>query len=355
MTNDPSFYVRIRDTDKNKNDRERKKRMIRFGVIGTNWITERFIEASREVDGFLLSAVCSRTAERAEQFARKHQIPHRFTDLEQMAASSVIDAVYIASPNAFHAEQAIVCMNQGKHVLCEKPVASNRSELERMIEAADRNEVVLMEALKSTLMPNFQAIAEHMGKLGAIRRFMASFCKYSSRYDDYRKGVVRNAFDPTLSNGSLMDLGIYCIYPMVVLFGEPLRIQAHGVLLSSGADGEGSILAQYEGMEAVLMHSKISDSTLPCEIQGEDGTIVIDKISEPHHIEIHYRDGSSENISVLQAAHSMRYEVEEFIGLIHRGERQSRVNSHAHSLAAMGVMDEARRQIGLVYPADRRV
>ncbi len=97
--------------------------MIRFAVIGTNWITEELIKAAREIEDFALTAVYSRTEEKAKEFAAKHDIPHLFTDLGKMAQSDVFDAVYIASPNSFHAQQAILCMSHGKHVLCEKPIA----------------------------------------------------------------------------------------------------------------------------------------------------------------------------------------------------------------------------------------
>ncbi|WP_274364283.1 Gfo/Idh/MocA family protein [Paenibacillus thermotolerans] len=326
--------------------------MVRFGIIGTNWITDSFIEAAREVPEFSLTAVYSRTAERGREFAAKHGIPHVFTDLETMAASGELDAVYIASPNALHAEQAILLMNHGKHVLCEKPIASNARETQRMIDAANANGVALMEALKSTLLPNFEAIRDALPNIGKVRRFFASFCQYSSRYDTYKAGTVLNAFNPALSNGALMDLGIYCIYPMVVLFGKPDTVRANAVMLESGVDGEGSVLAGYREMEGVIMYSKITQSSLPCEIQGEDGSIVFDKMSQPKQVEIRYRDGRVETVTRPQAERNMQYEVREFIRLIEEGRLESSVNSHANSLAVMELMDEARKQCGIVYPAD---
>lgn len=326
--------------------------MIRFGVIGTNWITEEFIHAARELEGFALTAVYSRTEERAKEFAAKFGVQTTFTDLESMAKSDEIDAVYIASPNSFHARQAILCMNHGKHVLCEKPLASNTREVQNMISAARENGVLLMEAMKTTLLPNFQSIRAHLHKIGKVRRYFASYCQYSSRYDAYKAGTVLNAFNPAFSNGSLMDLGIYCLYPLVVLFGKPKRIKAGAILLGSGVDGEGGILMEYEDMDAVIMHSKITNSYLPSEIQGEDGSILIDKIHTPTKVEIRYRDGSTEEITQPQAKHPMAYEIKEFMELIRNGKRESPVNSHANSLAVAEIMEEARKQIGLVYPAD---
>jgi scyllo-inositol 2-dehydrogenase (NADP+) len=326
--------------------------MIRFATIGTNWITEAFIEAAREVEDFALAAVYSRTEEKAREFAQKTGAARTFTDLEELAKSDEIDAVYIASPNSLHAEQAIFLMNHGKHVLCEKPLASNEKEVKAMIGAARRNGVVLMEAMKTTLLPNFQAIRQHLHKLGKIRRYFASYCQYSSRYDAYKQGTVLNAFNPAFSNGALMDIGVYCIYPMVVLFGKPNRLQASSLKLESGVDGEGTIIFTYEDMDAVVMYSKITNSYLPAEIQGEDGSMLIDAIHTPTKVEIRYRDGRVEDITVPQEKPPMYYEAKEFIELIQSGKRESEVNSHEHSLLTIALMEEARKQTGIVFPAD---
>jgi scyllo-inositol 2-dehydrogenase (NADP+) len=326
--------------------------MIRFATIGTNWITEAFIGAAREVEDFSLAAVYSRTEEKAREFAQKTGAVRTFTDLEELAKSKEIDAVYIASPNSLHAEQAIFLMNHGKHVLCEKPLASNTKEVKAMIEAARRNGVVLMEAMKTTLLPNFQAIRQHLHKLGKIRRYFASYCQYSSRYDAYKQGTVLNAFNPAFSNGALMDIGVYCIYPMVVLFGKPNRLQASSLKLESGVDGEGTIIFTYENMDAVVMYSKITNSYLPAEIQGEDGSMLIDAIHTPTKVEIRYRDGRVEDITVPQEKPPMYYEAKEFIELIQNGKRESEVNSHEHSLLTIALMEEARKQTGIVFPAD---
>ena len=214
---------------------------VRFGVVGTNFITDWVLAGAAQDNRFELAAVCSRTEGRAEEFARKYNIPHRFTSLEEMAASPFVDAVYIATPNFLHASQSILCMSYGKHVLCEKPLASNAAEAKAMIEASGRYNVTLMEAMKPTLTPNFRSIMENIGKVGKIRRYFASYCQYSSRYDRFKAGEKMNAFNPEYSNGAVMDIGVYTIYPMVVLFGMPERIIASGTILSSDTDGQGSV------------------------------------------------------------------------------------------------------------------
>lgn len=327
--------------------------MIRFGIVGTSRITDEFLRGAFETGDFALGAVYSRTEDQAKAFAAKYSVSQIYTDLEAMAKSAEIDAVYIASPNSCHAQQALVFLENGKHVLCEKPVASNSKELTFMIEAARRQRVVLMEAMKTGFMPNFQAVRENLHKIGKIRRFMSMKCQYSSRYDQYKQGKNPNTFNLAFSNGSLMDIGVYCVYGAVYLFGRPNRIQASALMLESGVDGSGCIHFKYEGMDAVILHSKITDSVLDSEIQGEEGSICIDNISSPQRVTIRYRDGSAEDITREQINHTMYYEAREFIDLIRSNRLESGTNSHQTSLTVMEILDSARRQVGLIFPADQ--
>ncbi|MFX3673602.1 MAG: Gfo/Idh/MocA family protein [Paenisporosarcina sp.] len=328
--------------------------MVRIGVVGTNLITERLLDAAKDVDDFELTAVYSRTSEQAEKFANKYGVTKRFTNLEEMAVSDEIDAVYIATPNSFHAEQAILFLQNNKHVLCEKPLASNANEVKKMIQSAKDNNVVLMEAMKSTLLPSFKSIQENLHKIGRIRRYFASYCQYSSRYDQYKEGIVLNAFNPKFANGALMDLGVYCLYPLITLFGEPKEVKATSIMLDSGVDAEGGVVLRYDDKDAVVMYSKIANSYLPSEIQGEKGSMVIDKIHSAEKVEIHYNDGSVEQLTFDQSHTAMYYEVREFVELINQGKKESDTNSYGNSYMTMRVMDRVRSEIGLVYPSDRK-
>lgn len=326
---------------------------VRFGIIGTNFITEKILNASKLEPRFELAAVYSRTQQRADEFAKTYNIPYTFTSLEEMATSSLIDAVYIASPNFLHASQSILFMENGKHVLCEKPFASNAKEVKEMISAAEKNNVTLMEAMKPSLTPNFGEIKNNLDKIGKIRRYFSCYCQYSSRYDKLKEGIVMNAFDPTLSNGSVMDLGVYTIYPMAVLFGRPNKISATGLLLSTGADGQGAVNFEYDDMNATVLYSKIADSILPTEIQGEEGTIIADRINIISNVTLKYRNGEETVISKSNEKDEYYYEIAEFIDLIGQGKIESAINSHENSLITIEIIDEIRKQLGIVYPADK--
>lgn len=334
---------------------------VRFGIVGTNFISDWVITGARQDERFELTAVYSRTQETADAFAAKHQIPYTFTSLKEMAKSQLLDAIYIASPNFLHASQSILFMKHGKHVLCEKPLASNAKEVKDMIETSQKYNVTLMEAMKPTLTPNFLSVRDNLNKIGTVRRYFSSYCQYSSRYDKFKEGVVLNAFNPELSNGAIMDIGIYTIYPMVVLFGRPQKIEATGIVLSSGADGQGVVSFLYEGMNATILYSKIANSNLPTEIQGEEGNIILDKINlidkvtyTPRLVPASGKGPIAEpiDISATTDKDEYYYEVAEFINLILAGKRESEINSHTNSLITLEIIDEVRKQLGVIYPAD---
>lgn len=355
---------------------------VRFGIIGTNFIADRVLAAARADARFEAVAVCSRTQARADEFAQKHAIAHTFTSLERMVESELVDAVYIATPNSLHAAQSILCMRHGKHVLCEKPLASNAREARAMIAAARQYGVVLMEAMITTLNPNFRIVRDALSRLGPIRRYFASYCQYSSRYDRFKAGELPNTFNPAFSNGAAMDIGIYTIYPMVALFGRPATIQAQGVLLPSGVDAQGAVNFGYEGMNATVIYSKIADSSLASEIQGEQGSLLLDAIQIPRSVILTRRGGVPANtgsgirsgnagsgvqVETFATIHGKPvplrigetllhdpyyYEVTEFLDLIEQGRMESTCNSHANSLATLEIIDEIRRQLGVVYPSD---
>lgn len=334
------------------NDFERSVPKIRFGIVGTNTISDKVIAGAVLDSRFVLTAVYSRTQAQADWFAARHAIPHTYTSLELMAESPLIDAVYIASPNSLHASQSILFMKHGKHVLCEKAFASNAREVREMIAAATAHKVVLMEAMKPTLTPNFTAVCDALPSIGKVRNYFSCYCQYSSRYDKYKEGVVLNAFNPVLSNGALLDIGVYTIYPMVVLFGTPQTIHATGFRLSSGVDAQGSVTFGYDDMTATVLYSKVSDSTLPTEIQGEEGTLWLDRVNIIKEVKLSLHNGEKRVLNRPHCGEEYYYEVAEFIDLIQSGRKESLVNSHANSLITMQILDQIRHQLGVRYPAD---
>lgn len=334
---------------------------IRFGVVGTSPITDWFLRGALQDRRFELAAVCSRNIDRARAFGGKYGANLAFSSITEMAASRSVDAVYIAVPNNLHAQYSIACMNMGKHVLCEKPAASNAAEFLSMVECAKKNKVALMEAMLPTVSENFRIIRNNLPRIGKIRRYFGAYCQYSSRYDKLRRGDVANVFSAAMSGGATMDIGVYTIYPMVALFGMPQSVSAQGILLSTGVDAQAAVNMKYPDMNATVVYSKIADSYLPSEIEGEEGNLLMDGIHVIHSVTyIPHRapmsgQGPEEErhaVGVLPGKSDYYYEVKEFIDLLEGRMFESEQNSLENSLNTLRVTDEIRRQLGVVFPAD---
>lgn len=326
--------------------------MIRFGIIGTSVITEKFLNATMGIREFSLTAVYSRDIKRAEEFGSRYGASCFYDSLDEFAKSDAFDAVYLASPNCCHCEQTILMLQNKKHVLCEKPLASNVEEATAMFRAARENGVVLLEAMRSVFAPEFVHIRNYIKKVGTIRRVSFCFNQYSSRYNRYKKGIIENAFNPELSNGALMDLGCYCIYPMVFLFGLPSQVAGMSAWLSNGLDGAGTVLMQYGNMIGEARYSKVNYSVIESEIQGEEATMLISGIASTKDLTIRYNNGFKEVVHFEQQDNNMEYEIRAFIDMI-KGERSSEVYEKASVHTAI-VMEDARKQMGIHFPADEK-
>lgn len=342
-----TWYDRL----KGRTEEGKETDMIRFGMIGTGKIAEKFWQANRYGKDFELTAVYSRTLERARQFGfQKGQLQY-FDDLEAFANSDCIDAVYVASPNCCHYEQVMTLLKAGKHVLCEKPMASNLEQAQEMFAEAEKQNLILLEGMRSIYAPYFQKMIPYMETLGTIRRATLQYCQYSSRYDNYKRGIVENAFKPELSNGALMDIGVYVVSCMIRLFGAPKSIKASGVKLHNGVDGAGTILMEYPDMIGEAIYSKITDSAMPSQIQGEDASMLIQEIENVKDLRI-VRKGVVQSIHFEQSDNILNYETQEFIKMIKTGMGWEK--SKEITLETMKVLDEARKQLHIVFPADKK-
>ena len=323
---------------------------MNFAVVGTNFITDWLLEAGKLCPDFSLKAIYSRTIERAKEYAGQNGAKYAFDKLEDICECNEIDAVYVASPISFHAGQSIRFMEAGKHVLCEKPIASNSDELEKMLKCASDNNVVLLEAMRPQFSPVLRKIESLLPSLGVIRHANINFCQYSSRYDRFLSGEDINTFNPKLSNSALMDLGCYCIHVMLRLFGLPNKIQSSNVSLSNGYDAAGVILADYEYMIVVLNYSKVSDTQGFSEIQGEKGALQFRQPTNFKEVYLTKRGGTTERITIDTVEQDMLYELQAFIDYVKNPE--GLIEQHGYSQEAMKIMDEARRQCGILLDAD---
>lgn len=360
--------------------------MIRIATIGTSAITAQLLDALPCCPEAAFVGTCSRDAERAAAFTTAHGGTHPFTSVEELAASPEVDAVYIGSPNARHARQALTCIAGGKHVLVEKPFASNAREARAVFQAAEAAGVVALEAMRPLHDPAFLELRSLLERLGTLRRATLRFGKYSSRYDLVLAGKPANVFDCRMAGGALMDIGIYTVEPLVALFGAPQRIACAAALLDPGTravcggaiDGAGTILASYDGMVASLHYSKITDDLAASQFEGELGTLAVDAIATPRRARLDLRctdaqpqpgaystsSTVAQNIELPARKNSMVGELADFLRAVAAvqdgcapaeapaGALGPLAAFSAITQTSLDLMDEARRQVGVVFPAD---
>lgn len=351
---------------------------MNFATIGSNKIVKNFLAAAKTVQGFHYMMSYSRSLETAEKMKKEYGAEMAVDKLSLIADSKEVDAVYIASPNSCHFTQAKMMLEAGKHVLCEKPVCTNLRQYRYLRKLAESKGLLFFEALRHIHDPGASKIKENLTKLGQLRYGDIHYMQYSSRYDRLKAGTVENAFKKELSNGALMDIGIYCTSLAAYLFGEPQEIKSMGKELYTGVDGEGCALLSYEsGFIVRLAWSKICDDLSPSRIIGEEGSMLIDSIANPKRVEILYRDekketifeggtfrdndGNSENNISSQFDNNMAYEITDFIkgaealsGSINRKDVEGEPRDFSEvSFISMKTADAIRREQKLFFPDDR--
>ncbi len=305
---------------------------IKVAVVGTSLISKQFISAARRVLGVSVKAVYSRDKERGETFAKEHEIESVFSDINELAKSDIIDAVYIASPNSLHLKQSRLFLENNKHVICEKAIAEDADQLKELYNIADKNNLIFIEAYMALYLPQMDILKESISKVGRISTVKFDYCQLSSKYPLLLKGEIPNIFNPCMHTGSLMDIGIYCVYPAILLFGEPLGIEASCVWHQNGIDLCGSAIFDYGDKQAVLTYSKIGDSSCLCEIIGDKGSIFIKQISLIKSIVFKEKGGPEEVIFSTDEGHSqMEHEVRNFHKFITAREESKELYNIARS------------------------
>ena len=325
--------------------------MVKYAVIGTSWITQSFVDGAKISGRMQLEAVCSRSEEKGSAFAEKNGANRVFTSVGELAGSD-IEAVYIASPNACHARQSRAMLEAGKHVLCEKPVTITPAELEFLQNLAEKNGLVYAEAIMYMFNPARSVLRNALSKIGEITSANLDFSQLSSKYPAYKNGELPNIFNPEMATGCLEDLGIYCVYPALDLFGEPEDIKASASFMASGADGSGGALLKYDGLSVNLTYSKLGQSRGCSQIFGDEGTILLDSVSKLTDMKIVFNDGSEEILcGDVPKEQLMGFEADGFADIIENREKNKEFYTllRKSALAASRAMEKIRSQAGIKF------
>lgn len=331
--------------------------MLKFGTVGSSWITDEYINGAKDSGLWELSCVFSRSEEKGKAYAKRHGAEHVYTDLQEMAKSDKLDAVYIASPNMLHMEHAKLFLANGKHVICEKPLSAQAEKLQEVIELAKSKNLVFLEAIMFMHLPQRKLLEDALAKIGKINIAKIDFCQRSSKLDSYLDGTeLPNIFNPKLETGAFMDLGVYCVYPALYLFGMPESYSASSIFLDSGADSSAIITLNYPDKLVTLTYSKVGQAFAGSEFQGYDGTVYVDSISRIADAKIIDKNGYTENICGGEDKHKlMGYESKDFYRYITEPEESLAEYTRCLELSIMvsEFMEDARKNMGIIFESDK--
>ena len=324
---------------------------LRWGILGTGGIAE---EQTRDLqaNGFTVSAVGSRSQEGADAFAAKFGIPTAHASYEALAADPEIDAIYVATPHPFHADNAELALRGGKHVLVEKPFTLNRSEAERIVALAEETGLVILEAMWTRYLPTMIRLREIIaaGTLGDVRTVIAD------HNQNLPKDPAHRLNNPALGGGALLDLGIYPVSFAWDILGEPTSVLATATMTATGVDRQTAILLGYaDGQQAVLHTALDTAGPNTASVIGTEGWVALEKtfyaptaftvFDEKGDVVERYEPTESDS-------RGMEYQAWELERLVAAGDTAGTILSPRESVGIMGTLDEVRRQIGLAYPGE---
>lgn len=350
-----------------------------WGIIGPGKIANKFATALTLVDGAVLGAIASRDIGKAHAFAAAHSdaapgsihstLSPSFTDslnspigirvydnYEQLAADPDIDAVYIATPHGYHAEHALLCLRQGKAVLCEKPMALSARQVTEMTEAAKTHGAFLMEAMWTRFLPIIDKVGELIAhnEIGDLRYIRADFGFLAPFSPDSRLYNMR------LGGGSLLDIGIYPLFLCLHLLGKPDNIVASGHLAPTGADDSCHAILEYaDGRSAVITSTLQCQTSITAEIAGTGGMIRLpspwyknDHFTWNRHEQNQNQNQNPHTITLEPMINGFEYQIREVMTCLSANLLESPKLPHQFSLTMAHTMDTIRHQLGVNYPTE---
>lgn len=319
------------------------KRVFNFGIMGTGRIARSFAEAVNYCDCSKLYAVCSRSEEKAKDFAKEFLAEKYYGNYQQLCQDRGIDVIYIATPTACHFDNAKMCLEHGKNVICEKAVTENTGQLEELLALAKEKDVFFMEAMWMKCRPGFLQALEwyKSGKIGKIKMINADFSMVTPFDGEDR------LFKKELGASALLDLGIYPLSLFTAFLGNtPEKITSRLHIGKTLADFDGTVTLDFGDSFAVTVFGYSIENNNNCVIVGEKGRIVFPQWFFCTDEVCLYDENARlvEKKTMQNRSNGYEYEVEEVCSCLDKGLRQSRLVPHTDTVAVMKIMDEVFEQ-----------
>jgi predicted dehydrogenase len=327
-------------------------RRIRWGILGCGNIANKFAADLKWVNDAELVAVASRSQTKAAELSTKYGVRHAFNSYEALVNCPEVDVIYIATPHGLHCEHTLLCLDQKKAVLCEKAFALNASQVKKMIQAARKNNVFLMEAFWTKFLPQYQKVESLIksGRIGEIKMIQADF-----GFKAPSPGPQR-LHDPLLGGGSLLDIGIYPVFAAISLLGPPTEIHATMQSFPSGVDEQIAIVMKFKNGALANLSSTFAAAT-PVEaiVTGTEGYI---RMSNRFHnatavVEMIQNLLPAEIGAIhKEVGYGYQFEARHVVECLQSDLKESPVMTLADSLLLIETLDKIREKCGIRYPAD---
>jgi len=302
-----------------------------------------------KTDGGYIAAVTSRTFEKASAFAEQYGAKaYPIESVAQAIRDPDVKGVYVATYHKSHMEYAILALENGKPVLCEKPFAINFNDAKKMTETAKKNKIYLMEGMWTRHNPAIKKVLSWIaaGRIGQVKTLTADFA-----FNGAANGFTGNMFDPNQAGGSVLEIGIYPIALSQFIFGgKPRSVSAVADFTPAGVDGMCAVHLNYENGGIARLFSGITvDTPDTARIYGESGEINIPKFWAPDSAELITSSGK-ETYRTNKEGEGFYFEFNAMMEDIEAGRLENRYVTHASTLGVLEILDEIRRQINLRYP-----
>ncbi len=324
---------------------------IRWGIAATGGIAASFAEGLAQTDDAELVAVASRSQERADAFGDRFAVARRHGSYEALADDDGIDVVYVASPQSHHVDDALLFLEAGRAVLCEKPFALDHRQAARMVDAARARGVFLMEAMWSRFLPAYVRLRELLaeGRIGEPRLVEADFG--FALPPELATAADHRLLDPARGGGGLLDLGVYPVQLCSLVLGPPDRVAAVGHVGPTGVDEQvAAVLGHPGGAVGAVKAAIRTGMTCTARIAGTEGAIELPAMMHcPDALRVLSARGI-EDLEVPVEGQGLRYQVAEVHAGLRDGRTESEVMGLDETLSIMATLDRIRSAVGIHLP-----
>jgi predicted dehydrogenase len=322
---------------------------MKMAILGAGSIAKAMSATINKMDEVTSYAVASRNYAKAEAFAKEFGFEKAYGSYEEMLLDPEVELVYVATPHSHHYEHVKLCLNHGKHVLCEKSFAMNAKQAEEMFALALEKKLLLTEAIWTRYMPLRKTLDDIIasGIIGTVHMLTANL--------GYVINDIPRIIEPALAGGALLDVGIYPINFALMAFGNDIeRIVSTAVLTSKGVDAQNSITIVYkDGRMAVLNSTTLTRTDRQGIISGSNGYIVADNINNCQHLRVYDLNGIEHaSYEAPRQISGYEYEVTACIKAIQQGKLECEEMPHAETIRIMHLMDHLRKEWGVIYPGE---